>query len=111
MGVRCLADAPTGVLALPFSASHQERAKHAGSVLEYVESDCEVTLRSSGFKANKDGKDDLAVALLRSRAYLGLSSRLAAESLKEEDVKRSRDWVQSKRRELNLGKGVSRESD
>jgi hypothetical protein len=51
-----------------------------------------------GFKGNKDGKDDAAIAILK--AHPKLSSRESVTLLAENGIKRSRDWVQTRRSEL-----------
>ena len=57
-----------------------------------------------GKRANKDGKDDVAMAFLK--AHPELSIREAARQLKEMGIKgRGRDWVSVKLRELS-GTGV-----
>jgi Bifunctional DNA primase/polymerase, N-terminal/AAA domain/Primase C terminal 1 (PriCT-1) len=59
----------------------------------------EVRLQTrTGFKGNKDGKDDAAAALLR--AHPKMSSRESAALLSENGIKRSKDWVQRRRAEL-----------
>jgi hypothetical protein len=48
--------------------------------------------------ANKDGKDEVAIALIRANPKL--SVRKTVELLKENGIKRGKDWIQTKRYEL-----------
>jgi hypothetical protein len=54
--------------------------------------------RRRGNAANKDGKDEVAIALIKANPKL--SVRKAVELLKENGIKRGKDWVQGKRYEL-----------
>jgi hypothetical protein len=54
--------------------------------------------RRRGNVANKDGKDEVAIALIKANPKL--SVRKAVELLKENGIKRGKDWVQTKRYEL-----------
>ncbi len=54
--------------------------------------------RRRGNVANKDGKDEFAIALIQANPKL--SVRKAVELLKENGIKRGKDWVQTKRYEL-----------
>jgi hypothetical protein len=56
-----------------------------------------------GNVANKDGKDEAAIAFLKANPKL--TTRDAAEQLKERGIKRGKDWVLRKRCELS-GTGV-----
>lgn len=52
-----------------------------------------------GPQPNADGKEAAAIELLKANPKLSL--RLIAEMLKENGIKRGKDWVQTKRRELS----------
>jgi hypothetical protein len=54
--------------------------------------------RRRGNVANKDGKDGVAIALIKANPKL--SVRKAVELLKDSGIKRGKDWVQTKRYEL-----------
>jgi hypothetical protein len=54
--------------------------------------------RRRGNVANKDGKDEIAIALIKANPKL--SVRKTVELLIENDIKRGKDWVQTKRYEL-----------
>jgi len=54
--------------------------------------------RRRGNVANKDGKDEVAVALIKANPKLSI--RKMVELLKENGIKRGKDWVQTKRYEL-----------
>jgi hypothetical protein len=54
-----------------------------------------------GNTANKDGKDDVAVVLLRENPQL--SNVKMAQMLKAAGIKRSKEWTRLKRGELGLG--------
>lgn len=53
--------------------------------------------RRRGNVANKDGNDEVAIALIKANPQL--SVRKTVELLKENGIKRGKDWVQSKRYE------------
>ena len=57
-----------------------------------------LTPRRRGNKANKDGNDEVAIALIKANPKL--SVRKTVELLKENGIKRGKDWVQTKRYEL-----------
>ena len=54
--------------------------------------------RRRGNVANKDGKDELAIALIKANPKLSI--RKTVDLLKENGIKRGKDWVQAKRYEL-----------
>jgi hypothetical protein len=54
--------------------------------------------RRRGNVANKDGKDEVAIALIKANPKL--SVRKSVELLKESGIKRGKDWIQTKRYEL-----------
>ena len=59
--------------------------------------------RRRGNKANKDGMDAMAIALIKANAKL--SVRKTVDLLKANGIKRGKDWVQTKRYELMQEKG------
>jgi len=48
--------------------------------------------------ANKDGKDEVAIALIKANPKL--SVRKMVELLKERGIKRGKDWIQGRRFDL-----------
>jgi hypothetical protein len=54
--------------------------------------------RHRGNKANKDGKDEAAIALIKANPRL--SVRKTVELLKGNGIKRGKDWIQNKRFDL-----------
>ncbi|MGE5112989.1 MAG: hypothetical protein ACM3JB_19145, partial [Acidobacteriaceae bacterium] len=74
--------------------------------LHYVETDTPVKLQTRrGAKANTDGKEEAALALLKANPTL--SGRLMSALLKESGIQRSKDWVREKRYELLQENGGS----
>jgi len=59
--------------------------------------------RHRGNVANKDGKDNAAIELIK--ANMKLSNAKMAELLKGEGIKRGKDWVRAKRYELIQANG------
>lgn len=56
-----------------------------------------------GFPSNRDGKDGVAIELLKANPKLSL--RLVSALLKENGIKRSKNWVHTKRHELSQENG------
>jgi hypothetical protein len=56
-----------------------------------------------GNTANKDGKDDAAVALMKAKANQQLSNVKMAKLLMASGIDRSKEWVRLKRGELGIG--------
>jgi hypothetical protein len=54
--------------------------------------------RHRGNKANKDGQDEAAIALIKANPKL--SVRKTVELLKESGIRRGKDWIQGKRFDL-----------
>jgi hypothetical protein len=59
--------------------------------------------KAAGTPANRDGKEDAAVALLKANPELSIRS--ASAMLKDNGIKRGKDWVQTKRHELSQENG------
>ena len=79
-----------------FQSEDFEATCNEKGLMTLVESKCAPVLKTRrGNNANKDGKDDAALALLK--AHPKASVRETVELLKEAGIKRGRSWIQERR--------------
>jgi hypothetical protein len=86
----------------PKPSSFEVKTSRETCRMTFVDGSDGATVRL-GNTANKDGKDDTAIAMMKANANIRLSNVNMAKLLEDAGIGRSKEWVRLKRLELGIG--------